>query len=279
MKIENICVTGFGAALRGMRNAKNSWHLSDSVVITIPHPKDEENMKEFEKFIDINSLYDPETKNIGFIPYKCGENGDQIMINPYFNKYLLTCNDVNGVEQNYRVDSDHIILIGEKDLKLAKSLTRAGSSHCKYLRDIIVSFDLVASFNFWKQFDTYCVGVTKNSCSTMHKITSKPIEDEDFCNLGLREKDIAKRREWIEYLQEVYDDETLSDTEKTIILSNMNLLCYEQRRTVTLNYEVLRRLYNERRFHKLENWKWLCNEIIINFPYFKELCIIEKEKN
>ena len=70
--------------------------------------------------------------------------------------------------------------IGYNDLSLMRRLIRAGSSHRKFLRQIFVSVDITAPLYWWKEFDTYKVGTTANSCSTMHKITAKEFTLDDF---------------------------------------------------------------------------------------------------
>ena len=77
-------------------------------------------------------------------------------------------------------DGDGNFVFGENDLSLAVRLAKAGSDHRKFLRQIIVSVDITAPLYWWKEFDTYKVGTTANSCSTMHKIHSKPFSREDF---------------------------------------------------------------------------------------------------
>ena len=83
--------------------------------------------------------------------------------------YQLSCVDV---PTNY--------IIGEKDMKLAQQLIKAGSEHRKFLRQIFVSVDITAPLYWYKEFDTYKVGTTANSTSTMHKITSKEITLDCF---------------------------------------------------------------------------------------------------
>ena len=71
-------------------------------------------------------------------------------------------------------------VLGENDLKLMKSLSKAGSDHAKFLRMINVTVDITAPLYWWKEFDTYKVGTVANSCSTMHKIHAKEFTLEDF---------------------------------------------------------------------------------------------------
>ena len=72
--------------------------------------------------------------------------------------------------------------IGENDLDLAQRLIKAGSEHRKFLRQIFVSVDITAPLYWWKEFDTYKVGTTANSTSTMHKLASTPITMDSFAN-------------------------------------------------------------------------------------------------
>lgn len=70
--------------------------------------------------------------------------------------------------------------IGPNDLKLAKTLIKAGPEHRKFLRQIMVSVDITAPLYWWKELDTYKVGTVANSTSTMHKIMSKEFSPDMF---------------------------------------------------------------------------------------------------
>lgn len=70
--------------------------------------------------------------------------------------------------------------VGENDLKLMKTLSKAGNDHGKFLRMINVTVDITAPLYWWKEFDTYKVGTVANSTSTMHRLTHKPFEMSDF---------------------------------------------------------------------------------------------------
>lgn len=70
--------------------------------------------------------------------------------------------------------------VGENDLALMKRLYKAGTEHRKYLRQIMVSMDITAPLYWWAEADTYKIGVTRNSCSFMHKGVSKPFDITDF---------------------------------------------------------------------------------------------------
>ena len=70
-------------------------------------------------------------------------------------------------------------IIGEKDLDLAQRLIKAGPEHYKFLRQIQVWADFNMPLYWWKEMDLYKFKET-NSCSTMHKITSRHLTLEDF---------------------------------------------------------------------------------------------------
>jgi hypothetical protein len=51
---------------------------------------------------------------------------------------------------------------------------------------------------------------------------------------------------------------------------------YNQKRTVRLNYAVLKNMYFARRHHKLDEWHTLC-DWMLTLPYFKEICVQGEE--
>ena len=286
MKVENIKVVNFDNAFRGMRNPKNSWKLSDSRILREPLPNEEyyiERKIEWDSKFSIDNLYNSETKQFGFCIYN-GNNPEnkicELPFNPVLRAYYFENNGYTpNTKENHLVYTDDIFLLGEKDLKLAKTLISCGPVHSKFARQIFVSMDITASFDFWKEFDTYKVGTTSDSTSTMHKITSKEIDDDMFASGDLRPYDIEKRKEWIKYLEEVRTDSSLSDLDKTRILSKQNLVAFEQMRTVTMSYTNLESMFRWRKGHKLLEWRYLCNEIILNLPYFKQLYTENMDKN
>lgn len=77
-------------------------------------------------------------------------------------------------------EDNDVFVIGKNDLDLMRRLYRAGTEHRKYLRQIMVSIDIIAPLYWISEFDTYKVGITRNSCSFMHKGVSKPFEITDF---------------------------------------------------------------------------------------------------
>lgn len=191
LKIENVFIYGFEAAIRGMRNPMNSWDRSDSV----------------------------------------GEK------------------------------------VGKNDLELMMKLHKAGSEHSKYKRMINVTFDILAPIFWYKECDTYRIGVVRNSCSTMHKITSKPIELSDFSfeDYDLDDEGISVKDCFVNVVSdcEMFRQKYLDTKDKRYWRSLIQLLpeSYNQRSTMQMNYETLTNIYRQRKSHKLSEWHDFCGWI------------------
>ena len=189
-------------------------------------------------------------------------------------------------------------VIGEKDLALAKKLALAGTSHAKYRRKIIVNMDIRAPLYWWKQFDTYKIGTVCDSSSTMHKIHDHKFTREDFsCEhlmefkggnvdgetpmaqvnldflspMGILDATIKSLNESRRLYLETKDKKYWWQMIQTLPDS------YYQFRSITLNYEVLHKIYSERRAHKLDEWTIFC-AWAEQLPYFDEIIWPEGSK-
>lgn len=169
-------------------------------------------------------------------------------------------------------DKSGNLIIGPNDIKLAKALIEGGSEHRKFLRQIFVSVDITAPLYWWKEADTYKVGTTANSTSTMHKITSKPItldcfEKDDFNDDIINAQVII---DICENLRQKYLETNDKKYWKELIRWLPN--GWLQTRTWTANYEVLRSMYHQRANHKLTEWETF-RMWIETLPYAQELII------
>lgn len=151
--------------------------------------------------------------------------------------------------------------IGKNDFALMKSLAAAGPDHGKFLRMITVTADITAPLYWYKEYDTYKVGTVANSCSTMHKIHAKEFTLDDFSCEHLYAP-LQDLRPTIDLLN-VYRERYLETKDKNDWWQMIQLLpsSYNQRRTVQLNYAVLKNIYHARRNHKLEEWNLFCGWI------------------
>ena len=160
--------------------------------------------------------------------------------------------------------------IGENDLSLMKKLYKSGTEHRKYLRQIFVSMDITAPLYWYKEMDTYKVGTVANSCSTMHKIAAKEFELADFSHEHLLSTNsiLNKIIEELNHYRELY----LTTKEKIYWWQMIQLLpsSYNQRRTITMNYENVVSMIKQRKNHKLDEWREFV-EILEHLPYIKEI--------
>ena len=162
-------------------------------------------------------------------------------------------------------------ILGPNDLDLAKRLCRAGSDHRKFIRQIMVSVDITAPLYWWKEFDTYKVATVANSTSTMHKIHAKPFETGDFSCEKLSKSAMEAFTAYMEFLElkrkHYVETKDKADWDDIIQLLPSS---YNQKRTITMNYENLLNMYYARRNHKLSEWHEYC-DWILTLPYTKEL--------
>lgn len=195
--------------------------------------------------------------------------------------------------------------IGPKDLRLGKQLSSGGDDHGKFTRMNVCWCDITAPLYWWKEFDTYRVGVEKNSCSTMHKIAAKEfvvddfshehllcmpdnISDAQFATLALADSDwlagtavqefgdlayytpigfLSMTCDVLNRYRELY----LETKDKRYWWQMIQLLpsSYNQKRTVMMSYQALGNIYRQRRHHKLDEWQQFC-DWVETLPYAEE---------
>lgn len=210
IKIENVEIFGWEAAIRGMRNPMNSWDKSDS-----------------------------------------------------YENYTVTYEDYSEIRVPY-------YRVGAGDFALMKKLVKAGTDHSKFMRMINVTFDITAPLYWWKEFDTYKVGTVRNSCSTMHKVTSKEFTLDDFSHEQLTDSAIEQ---WLEptieglnTARQIYIEKDGKSKAAWWQIIQLLPSSYNQRATIQLNYAVLRNIYHSRKNHKLDEWIDFC-KWIETLPY------------
>lgn len=183
-------------------------------------------------------------------------------------------------------DGTQFYIIGKNDMDLAQRLIRAGSEHRKFMRQIFVSVDITAPIYWWKEFDTYKVGTTANSTSTMHKLATTPISLECFeiddlnYNLFPSENQITYFIQLLEELRWKY----LETKDKRYWKELIRWLpeSWLQTRTVTMTYENLFSICHQRKDHKLNEWSGKDDPTKENFiawvktlPYADDLIFLD----
>lgn len=182
---------------------------------------------------------------------------------------------------------DYLYNVGRKDKELMTTLVKAGTDHSKFMRMLGIAMDVVAPLYWWKEFDTYKVGTVANSCSTMHKIQAKEFTLDDFSHEHLIDEyweDGFWESEWLDDLRTTIArlnrarNRFLKTKDKKYWWQMIQLLpsSYNQRRTVMLNYEVLRNQYHTRKNHKLDEWHDYC-KMLEALPH-SDLITMEAQK-
>lgn len=161
--------------------------------------------------------------------------------------------------------------LGENDHALMMRLAKARAEHAKYRRMIVVYADVTAPLYWWKEYDTYKIGTVTNSCSTMHKVTAKQFDLQDFSHEHLTIASSVALQEVIYHLNywwAKYEAAGTEEIKKECWWQIIQMLpsSYNQRRTVMLNYEVLANIYRQRLNHKLDEWREFC-KWIEQLPY------------
>ena len=249
IKIENIEILGWEAAIRGARNLMSTRKESDSW------------------FFDYGS-----------------SDGDQ----EYKHYHTLQKERCRlPLTEGERIGGAHD-LIGQEDYMLLMNMSKGGPEESKWRRMIHVQMDITAPLYWWKEFDTYKVGTVSNSCSTMRSIHEKAFTPEDFSSEhllsepGCLAEDAGGSHSPAEALQITIDilnsarEAFLRTNDKRYWWQMIQLLpsSYNQRRTIDLNYEVLRSQYRERKNHKLDEWREYCT-FIRELPYSEFITLRE----
>ena len=278
MKFEKTEVFNFEGSLRGMRNPKNSHHLSDSY---------------FGLTNLVYSQWDYEiTSRWMKRMYPGWPEVDVEDKNSLFEDYYdwITSNGILKLGEHDGGDESRIGLvayIGPNDMKLAQQLIKAGGEHRKFLRQIFVSVDITAPIYWWKEADTYKVSTTANSTSTMHKLHSTPItldcfETGDYdSNLVIYEDDeddeygfgrVGAKANEIMIICEELRQKYIQTGDKRYWKELIRWLpsSWLQTRTWTSNYETIRNMYHQRKNHKLTEWRDDFCSWVETLPYAAE---------
>lgn len=147
-----------------------------------------------------------------------------------------------GTMQNTKeeVITKSSVFIDPKDLHLMSVLVKRGDEHAKVVRGIMVYAEIEAPRYWWQEMDTYRIGTDRlSSESTMH-IQGK----------GMSEDELVKMKEELR--------------EGTM-----------QKRVQVFSYQCLRRIYFQRKDHRLPHWREFC-QWIESLPLAKELITIER---
>ena len=179
----------------------------------------------------------------------------------------------------YQGHDKEFVNIGVNDLNLATRLIKAGTEHRKFLRMIHVQMDVTAPLYWWKEADTYKVGTTANSCSTMHKIAAKEFTLDDFSHDHLFNDAVVYNGyvptsvlECVIGALNEFRNLYLETKDKRYWWQMIQLLpsSYNQRRTWDMSMETLLSILHQRKNHKLDEWNEFRDICLEQVPYLKE---------
>lgn len=229
IKVENLAVYNFEGAIRGMRNPMASWDRSDSCPCDVP-----------ERQIVTN-------------------NGKIVT------EKAMVCKGCANYKEGCSITDYRV---GHADLDLMNRLFTAGSEHRKFMRQILVSMDITAPEYWWKEFDTYKVGIVRNSTSTMHRLTKSEITKDMFSfeNVSDELSDFIIKS--LEYLRREFIRTGNKYTWKELI--QMLPMSFNYKCTVTFDYENAASMILQRSEHKLSEWREFC-EVLKGLPYMEKI--------
>lgn len=149
----------------------------------------------------------------------------------------LTPLEIDGTKKDF-YDKNHF----DKIEKVAQTLAFRQGGHNKFLESIQTWLLIRGSLSFWKQFDTYRCGISKQSESTMHTLkhrtlTSQDFTEETFCIPNIKNLSIDEMRD---------------------SLPSGFLEC----RVVNTNYKTLQNIIHQRKNHKSQKWNIFIEQLL-----------------
>lgn len=231
---------------------------------------------------------------------------EEININHYWiSKYTRKLEITNKYESYIEfLESHKKLMIGEDSIKsldgviaTAKRVSKLGSSkpasgHNCFAKGITVDFDLTISQAMAQQLKRYHFIDCVSSSSTMHRITKIDIRRQ--CNKYVSTPTIAMMNELVcayNHWDEMVECGSIDDMRKGIWIAygiEVNTkrdLFYAIVYNIpsgfrlsgrwTTNYLQLITIYNQRKHHKLDEWREFC-DWCENLPFFKEIFGINK---
>ena len=139
-------------------------------------------------------------------------------------------------------------IIGPDDLALALKLIKAGPAHRKFMRQIIVWWDIKIPRAIWQELDTYKVATVRNSCSTMHKLGSRDLDLSDFEGGEITDAQLR-------LINQFGAEYRANKTPALLHQLKMHLTeGFLQMATYTFSYETALAMYFDREKHRMPEW-------------------------
>ena len=134
----------------------------------------------------------------------------------------------------------------------------------KFLESIVLWVDVTAPRFWWQEADTYRVGSTKQSESSMHTLAKNGVTQENF-EYPIDNTTLAN----INWLIDYYNTEANPGwkTESFARIKNYLPEGFLQRRIWSFNYKTLQNMYIQRINHRLPQWRYFLTEVTDNIEH------------
>ena len=175
---------------------------------------------------------------------------------------------VKGAKYSYAIDTNAVTdEVTKTTLSLANS--KAGSGHDQFMTGIIVQFDLTFSNKAWVEAERYKFLNFISSQSTMHRITKFDLDQAYLPYVDNRIVEIMKEKvkayndlqaQMTSFKNEGKDVSEIMNTLNEMYLEILysNPAGFRLTAKMTTNYRALKTIYNQRKDHRLPEWRAFC---------------------
>lgn len=139
---------------------------------------------------------------------------------------------------------------------------KTGTGHDQFLEGIVVQFDLTFTIKAWTEIERYRFIDFISSQSTMHRIAKFELDEQYIKYVD------PVMIERMHYLKNKYNE--TKDPEDYLRLLYSNPCGFRLTAGISTNYRQLKTIVQQRRGHRLPEWKWFI-EWVESLPHFKEL--------
>lgn len=205
-------------------------------------------------------------------PFESWHKSDSKFASYYIDR--LDYININHKVWNGNIDVPELPFIGPEDMKLACKLIKAGPEHRKFMRQIMIWFDITIPIYVWSEKDTYCIGKVRNSCSTMHTLGLRDLAQNDF-ELPIKNETLDDLNALgVQFREARLIKDTAAKNEIRRKYKNALPSGFLQKSTYMMSYELALSMYFQRRNHRLPEWNEnnpnsICS-FILTLPYMKE---------
>lgn len=171
----------------------------------------------------------------------------------------------------YRDDKDSQDKTIQNAVARAERLGKSplGSGHDNYLNGCVAQFDLTFTVKAWTEAERYHFFDFVSSQSTMHRLQKMDVSKSCIEYVDGRVTDVVE-----ELVRKYNENPTLENRLKMLYSCPTGLKLTAR---MTTNYRQLKTIYHQRKNHTLPEWRKFCQQLVDEFPMFRELCLEDDE--